>query len=74
MPQKSSDACLRPALSIGAWFARRKLAIEVVQGDAQALPFDNHTFDAGVMALVITFVADPNKAVAEVARVPSPAE
>jgi ubiquinone/menaquinone biosynthesis C-methylase UbiE len=56
-------------------FARKTPAAKHVDfriADAQALPFDNHTFDAGVMALVITFVADPNKAVAEVARVTKP--
>jgi len=37
-------------------------------GDAQTLPFGNE-FDAAVMALVITFVPDPNKAVAELKRV-----
>lgn len=39
------------------------------QGDAQALPFSDGQFDAAVMALVITFIPDPAKAVAEMARV-----
>ena len=38
-------------------------------GDAQALPFDNARFDAAVMALVIFFVPDPAKGVAEMTRV-----
>jgi ubiquinone/menaquinone biosynthesis C-methylase UbiE len=39
------------------------------KGDAQALPFSDRRFDAAVMALVIFFVPDPAKAVAEMARV-----
>jgi ubiquinone/menaquinone biosynthesis C-methylase UbiE len=41
-------------------------------GDAQSLRFADATFDASVMALVITFVPDPNKAVAELRRVTKP--
>src|SRR3954470_7995294 len=39
------------------------------QGDAMALPFSDDTFDAAVMPLVIFFVPDPAKGVAEMARV-----
>jgi SAM-dependent methyltransferase len=42
------------------------------QGDAMALPFEDGTFDAAVMALVIFFVPDPSKGVAEMARVTRP--
>ena len=42
------------------------------QGDAMALPFLNDTFDAAVMPLVIFFVPDPAKGVAEMARVVCP--
>jgi SAM-dependent methyltransferase len=41
-------------------------------GDAIALPFEHGRFDAAVMALVIFFVADPAKGVAEMARVVRP--
>lgn len=41
-------------------------------GDAQELPFGNGEFDAAVMALVIAFVPDPAKGVAELARVLKP--
>jgi SAM-dependent methyltransferase len=41
-------------------------------GNAQALPFADGSFDAAVMALVITFLSDPGKAVAEMARVVRP--
>jgi len=41
-------------------------------GDATALPFDRGRFDAAVMALVIFFLPDPAKGVAEMARVVRP--
>jgi ubiquinone/menaquinone biosynthesis C-methylase UbiE len=41
-------------------------------GDAQALPFPNESFDVAIMALVISFVPDPAKAVSEMARVARP--
>lgn len=41
-------------------------------GDATALPFDANRFDAAIMALVIFFVPDPPKGVAEMARVVAP--
>jgi SAM-dependent methyltransferase len=42
---------------------------EFRQADAMALPFADDTFDAAVMPLVIFFVPDPPKGVAEMARV-----
>jgi SAM-dependent methyltransferase len=39
------------------------------QGDAMALPFADDSFDAAVMALVIFFVPEPTRGVAEMARV-----
>jgi ubiquinone/menaquinone biosynthesis C-methylase UbiE len=56
-------------------FARRRPAARVAQfreGDAMALPFPGNGFDAAVMALVIFFVPDPAKGVAEMARVVCP--
>jgi SAM-dependent methyltransferase len=56
-------------------FARARPAGRVAQfrqGDAMALPFAENRFDAAVMALVIFFVPDPGKGVAEMARVVSP--
>ena len=41
-------------------------------GDAMALPYGDGSFDAAVMPLVIFFVPDPAKGVAEMARVVSP--
>jgi SAM-dependent methyltransferase len=56
-------------------YARTRPGAKLAQfrrGDAQALPFADRSFDAAAMALVITFLADPAKAVAEMARVVRP--
>ena len=55
-------------------FARAQPAAKLAkfhQGDAMALPFPDDAFDAAVMPLVIFFVPDPAKGVAEMARVVS---
>ena len=56
-------------------FARARPATRVAefrQGDAMALPFPEDKFDAAVMALVIFFVPNPSKGVAEMVRVICP--
>jgi ubiquinone/menaquinone biosynthesis C-methylase UbiE len=56
-------------------FARTRPAGRVAefrQGDAMALPFPAARFDAATMALVIFFVPDPVKGMAEMARVLAP--
>jgi SAM-dependent methyltransferase len=56
-------------------YARTRPGVKSAQfqaGDAQALPFADGSFDAAVMALVITFLPDPGNAVAEMARVVRP--
>jgi SAM-dependent methyltransferase len=56
-------------------FARgrhRAGAAQFQNGDATALPFADDRFDAAVMALVIFFVPEPAKGVAEMARVVRP--
>jgi ubiquinone/menaquinone biosynthesis C-methylase UbiE len=50
--------------------ARRDAHFEI--GDATALPCADAAFDAAVMALVLFFVPDPAKGVAEMARVVAP--
>jgi ubiquinone/menaquinone biosynthesis C-methylase UbiE len=56
-------------------FARTRPAARLAKfgrGDAMALPFPNDAFDAATMALVIFFVPDPAKGVAEMVRVVRP--
>jgi ubiquinone/menaquinone biosynthesis C-methylase UbiE len=56
-------------------FARTRPAARVAEfrnGGAMELPFADGSFDAAVMALVIFFVPDPAKGVAEMARVVRP--
>jgi SAM-dependent methyltransferase len=56
-------------------FARARPAARLAQfqqGDAMALPFPDSRFDAAVMALVIFFVPDPPKGLAEMVRVVKP--
>jgi SAM-dependent methyltransferase len=56
-------------------YARTRPALEAAQflkGDAMALPFPDACFDAAVMPLVLFFVPEPAKGVAEMARVVVP--
>lgn len=56
-------------------FARKRAddaVAEYRQGDAQALPFEDDTFDAAAMALVINLIPERPTAVAEMARVVRP--
>lgn len=55
-------------------FARQRLGTraELMQGDAQALPFADAGFDRVVSGLVLNFVPDQPRAAAEMARVARP--
>jgi len=56
-------------------FARARHTAGIAQfqrGDAMALPFGDGVFDTAVMALVLFFVPDPAKGVAEMTRVVKP--
>lgn len=56
-------------------YARTRPASRVAQfcqGDAMAQPFHDDTFDAAVMPLVIFFVPDPARGIAEMTRVVRP--
>lgn len=56
-------------------YARTRPEAELAEfrvGDAQALPYPDRCFDAAAMALVISFVPDPIKAVTEMMRVVRP--
>ena len=56
-------------------FARAQPALAAARfdvGDAMALPYADDAFDAAVMALVIFFVPEPARSIAEMARVVRP--
>jgi ubiquinone/menaquinone biosynthesis C-methylase UbiE len=56
-------------------YAQTRLQAKLAQfrvGDAMALPFSDGSFDVAVMALVISFLPDAQKAVAEMTRVVRP--
>jgi ubiquinone/menaquinone biosynthesis C-methylase UbiE len=53
-------------------YARKRPGAKAAEfriGDAQKLPFGDDSFDAAIMALVISFLPQPEKAAAEMARV-----
>jgi ArsR family transcriptional regulator len=56
--------------------ARRRMDgtpnIELRQGDLESLPIDDHSCDAVMMVLVLTYLSDPSAALAEAARVLKP--
>jgi ubiquinone/menaquinone biosynthesis C-methylase UbiE len=56
-------------------YARTRRGIEMAEfhkADAMALPFGDRAFDVAIMALVIFFVPEPARGVAEMVRVVSP--
>ena len=53
-------------------YARKRPGVSTAkfqQGDAMAIPFGDGRFDAAVMALVLVFVPEPRKGIAEIVRV-----
>ncbi|MHA1529956.1 MAG: class I SAM-dependent methyltransferase [Alphaproteobacteria bacterium] len=74
------EAAGRGASAVGLDFAAQAVAAareriaqaEFVQGDAQALPFDDESFDAVVCGYGIIHVPDPTVALAELRRVLRP--
>ena len=56
-------------------YARKRLAsmpVELTTGDAMALPYPENSVDLAAMALVLFFVPDPKKGLAEMVRVTRP--
>ncbi len=56
-------------------YARTRLAsmpVELATGDAMALPYPDNSVDVATMALVLFFVPDPQKGLAEMVRVTKP--
>jgi ubiquinone/menaquinone biosynthesis C-methylase UbiE len=60
------------AARAGARGRAAEVAVDVIRGVAEALPFGEATFDAVVACYVLCSVADPDRAVAELRRVLRP--
>ncbi|MFZ1908721.1 MAG: methyltransferase domain-containing protein [Burkholderiales bacterium] len=63
---------LTRAMLVRALTRRGALDIGFVEGDAQALPFAEASFDSAVMHLILSVVPQPARCLAEVARVLRP--
>lgn len=50
----------------------RTVSIDLIQADAQSLPFDENTFDAAFATLVFCSIPDPDKAFAEITKALKP--
>jgi SAM-dependent methyltransferase len=61
-----------PSPEFVAECARRNPSVEVRQGRAEDIPFDNAAFDIVLAQLVLHFVSDPSRAAAEMRRVLRP--
>lgn len=62
-----------PSASFVAECARRHPGVDVRLGRAEAIPFDDASFDRGLAQLVLHFVSDPVRAATELRRVVRPA-
>lgn len=61
-----------PAFAARAREAARPRSIEVREGSGEALPIEDASVDAAVVALVLCSVPDPDRVCAEIARVVKP--
>ncbi len=66
---RGAVAAVDPSASFVAAMRRRFPRIDVRQGSAERLPFDDGTFDAALAQLVVHFMADPVAGLAEMRRV-----
>lgn len=65
-------AAVDPSPPFVAAVRERYPGVDARQGAAEALPFPDHTFDAALAQLVVHFMADPVRGLAEMARVTRP--
>jgi len=65
-------AACDPSESFVAACRRRNPGVDVRSGSAEALPFEDGTFDLAISQLVLHFVSDPSRAAAEMQRVLRP--
>lgn len=63
---------LTPAMLRRARQRPSSARVGYVQGDAQRLPFPDHSFDAAVLHLILAVVPEPGRCLAEAARVVRP--
>lgn len=66
---RDAVAAVDPSTSFVAAMRSRFAGIDVRQGSAERLPFDDGTFDAALAQLVVHFMADPVAGLAEMRRV-----
>jgi ubiquinone/menaquinone biosynthesis C-methylase UbiE len=75
-PAEAEVIALEPLDEFRAFASERATAapahITVVEGDAQALPFPDHSFDAAIATLVFCSVPDPSRGLSELRRVLRP--
>jgi SAM-dependent methyltransferase len=65
----SSVAAVDPSASFVAAARERNPGVDVSQASAEQLPFPALTFDSAIAQLVVHFMPDPNRGLAEMARV-----
>jgi ubiquinone/menaquinone biosynthesis C-methylase UbiE len=65
-------AAIDPAAQFAEACRERHAGADVRVGSAEQLPWDDDTFDAALAQLVIAFMSDPDRGVAEMARVTRP--
>lgn len=68
----SAVAAIDPSEPFVAECRRRNPGVDVRLGSAEALPFDDQSFDAALAQLVLHFVSDPPSAAGEMRRVLRP--
>jgi SAM-dependent methyltransferase len=65
-------AAVDPSASFVEAARERQPGVDVRQASAEALPFDDHAFDAALAQLVVHFMSDPVAGIREMARVVRP--
>jgi SAM-dependent methyltransferase len=65
-------AAIDPSASFVAAAAERLPGVDVRQGVAEHLPYDDHVYDAALAQLVVHFMSDPAAGLAEMGRVTRP--
>ncbi len=65
-------AAIDPAPQLAQACRRRYPGVDVRVGPAEVLPWPEHSFDAALACLVVAFMADPDRGLAEMARVTNP--